>query len=282
MVMVRSLALLVAFVPMVAFATPIEVGVVTVEIPPPPGFARVIPEMTEVSELQQHFVPPTNVQFAAFIPEADVPEALAGEVPLMRRRFTVQTARDLVSKPVTPSDFMQVKRVFSSNNEQMFDELRSKVPDLMSQASKGVSEQFDTQFVIDVGGLVPLPPHHEDRHSVSMSMFARNEFSDGDGDVWVDVIAATMTLLHVKDRVLFVYAYGAQDDLDWSREASRAFADAIVAANAGDMGSRASSHVPRSSRGIDWDKVVSRGVGGATLALLVALISWLVGRRRQG
>lgn len=282
MKLIQKIALLIIVAPTLGLASPIKVGSTTIEVPVPRGFALVIPEMTQVSELQKHFTPPTNEQFAAFIAESDVPQALAGEIPRLQRRFTVQSAKSLVDRPVTQAEFVQLKRTFASDNERMFEELRNKLPDLMSKASKGVSDQLDTQLVIEIGGIVPFPSHYEDERSLSSSMIARNEFTSADGEALIDVIAATMTLIHVKDRVLFIYAYGSKDDLDWTREASKEWIKTIVSANASNTSANPSSQRSRnSSGGINWDRVVSKAIGGAFIGLIIAFISWLVGRRKQ-
>ena len=65
-----------------SFATDIAVGGSLIEIPTPVGFAPVVAEMTEVSELQRHFVPAGNEQLAIFIDENEVSEALSGGSPL--------------------------------------------------------------------------------------------------------------------------------------------------------------------------------------------------------
>ncbi|NLA69147.1 MAG: hypothetical protein GX856_13075 [Gammaproteobacteria bacterium] len=231
--LVRRLALLCLLAPAMALAAPVRLGGTTVEVPAPVGFVAVVPGMTAVSAFQHHFVPPGNVQFALFIDEADVPEALAGGIPELERRFAVQTAKALVDRRITQSDFAGIKRAFASNNEALYAELRKKLPGLLADASKGVSEQLDTRVMINIGGIVPLPPHHEDERSMSASMIARNEVAAGGGETLVEVIAATMTFVHVNDRVLFLYAYANRDDLEWTRQRSRAWAEAIIEANAG-------------------------------------------------
>ena len=40
-----------------------------------------------------------------------------------------------------------------------------------------------------------------------------------------------MLSLHVKDKVLFVYAFGPEKDLEWTRAAASTWATRIVAAN---------------------------------------------------
>ena len=278
----QMIALLLIVAPAIGIAGSTQVGNSAIDIPAPLGFARVIPEMTEVSELQQHFIPPTNQQFAAFIAESDVPQALAGEVPPLQRRFTVQTSKNLVDRPVTQAEFAQLKRSIASNNVKTVEELKKKLPDLMSKASKGVSDQLDTELMIEVGGVVPFPPHYEDDHSMSYSMIARNEVRSEGGESFSDVITATMTLIHVRNRVLFIYSYGGKDDLDWTRESSKTWVRAIVSANAS---SRSDSELERrqisSYGGIDFDEVTSKAIGGAFLGGVVAFFSWLVGRRKQ-
>ena len=240
--------------------------------------------MREVGTLLQHGVPPDNEQLAAFIAESDVPEALAGEIPLLQRRFAVQVAKDMADRSVSAAEFERFTAGFATDIEQSFEKFRqSGLADMMADVSRGISDQFDMEFMIEVGGLVPLPPHHADEHSLASSLIASNEYTFADGEALSEVITATMTFVRVRGRVLFVYANGERDDLNWTREASAQWVQQILAANpGGDVSGRSSPG--RGSRGteINWDRVAGKAIGGAFLALVVLLVSGLFrGRKRS-
>jgi hypothetical protein len=80
------------------------------------------------------------------------------------------------------------------------------------------------------------------------------------------ILAATATFVNVAGKVLFLYCYAPQDHIEWTRSASKIWTEKIMASNpqppAGSSG----------SRGMDWRKVLTKGVGGAILGGLIALI----------
>lgn len=58
-------------------------------------------------------------------------------------------------------------------------------------------------------------------------------------------------------KVIFLYCYGPQKELKWTRNASKAWADMIMANN-DQPPSR-----PSDSLGMDWNKVIEEGMLGA-------------------
>lgn len=69
------------------------------------------------------------------------------------------------------------------------------------------------------------------------------------------------TFLHVKGKLIFLYVNGGDQDLDWTRQFSKAWAAVILTANPSDAAT-----VARESarRGFDWSRVLrSALIGGA-------------------
>jgi hypothetical protein len=84
-------------IPAIGSTAIINVGGVTISIPPPAGYVLITPKTSPPYELQQHSASPNNVQFASFLPEQTVPAALKRELSVLPRHFTVQTAKTIVS-----------------------------------------------------------------------------------------------------------------------------------------------------------------------------------------
>lgn len=267
-------------IPFASTANPVEVGGTSVEIPTPHGFARVTPEMTGVVELQKYFVPPTNQELASFISEGDVPTALEGKVPDLTRRFTVQVAKKIAGHQLTNAEFSQLKQMYKTEGEQRIEKLKGQLSQFFEDANKGISKQLDVNVVISVGGIVPLPYHFESDRIFSTSMLMKSDIKSESGHIISEVIAATTTLVHVKGRLLFLYAYGSKDDLEWTRARSKEWAEAVIASNR-DAPLASSSSLGVQYSGINWDRVISKGIGGAFLALIAALVMSVVGRRKK-
>lgn len=262
-------------------ANPVDVGGVSIEIPTPTGFARVTPEMKGVVELQTSFVPPSNQQLIAFISQDDAPTALEGKIPSLAKRFNVQIAKKYASHSLTNAEFSDLKRLYKTEGERMIEQLKGQLSEFFANASKGVSQQLDTNVVISAGGVVPLPSHFENDRIFSASMLMKSDVKGESGDTYSEVISATTTIIHVKKRLLFLYAYGGKDDLEWTRARSKELAEAIVASNPDAGSASALSESPHPS-GIDWDRVILKSIGGAFIGLFAALIAWAVNRKKEG
>ena len=260
-------------------AAPVMVGTTQIELPAPAGFARVVPEMKDVSELYELFVYPGNQQLIVFIPEEDVAPALAGEIPPSERYLSVQVVKEIADRHVTAGDFRAIKRMFVSDIERTVEELREPLADAMSDVSRSLSDRWDEHVEIETGGMVPLAVHHQDAHSIAFSMIRKREYRFGDDEPIDEVTAATMSMVHVGNRALMLYAFGSMDDLDWSREFSKRWVETTVAANVGRHAESSSRFSHRAVRGIDWGSAFAKGAAGGIIVLLVMFVGRLFGRR---
>jgi hypothetical protein len=247
------------------------------EIPNPRGFAVVTPRMATVYEFQKQFVAPTNEQFIAFIPESAVPLALKNEIPDLTRTFAAQTAKTLVSASVSSSDFLKLKQMIKNQNEELMKKVEKDVPGLMGKINQGITKKYDIDLAFSLSQMVPLPPHHETDRLLAYSSFVKYNMNDASGNPASYVAVLTATFVHVKSKVLFLYSSG----LEWSRELSKQWADAVVAANPSDLQSSIKESLPSAVTGIDWSKVGAKAVAGAFIGLIVWLIVWLIGWARS-
>lgn len=259
-------------------ASPVEVGGVSIEIPTPTGFARVTPEMTALVELEKNFITSSNQELASFISENAVPTALEGKIPDLRRRFTVQIEKKSAYHLLTTEEFLQLEHVFKADWEQQIERLKSELPLLFSDASNRVSNQLDTNVVISASGVVPLPPHFESDRSFSASMLMKANVRSEFNKVSSGIIAATMTLVYVKNRLLFLYSYGDKQDLEWTRARSKEWADTIIAANQVPPPTLTASTPSAQSTDTNWTRIISMVIFGALLAVFGG---WATGRRKK-
>ena len=184
-------------------AVDISVGGVSLTIPSPEGFSPVTPQMAPLYTPLQLYVPGIE-QFAAFIPEKDVHAALEGNLPYVpSRRFTVQTTKEDMGDSVSISDFEELKSEIKTYNDEIVGQTEAVLPGLVSD-------------------LELLPVHEETDRTLAYSMF-----SGMDGERGV----VTTTFVHVKDKVLSFYCIAEESGLEWTREASRQWARAVIAEN---------------------------------------------------
>ena len=62
-------------------------------------------------------------------------------------------------------------------------------------------------------------------------MFAAYEFEDENGTLTTETTAGTISFAIVNQALLYLYVYGAEDELDWTRQAAKGWVRMILAAN---------------------------------------------------
>ena len=147
----------------------------------------------------------------------------------------------------------------------MFEDVKAQIPEHMKNMSQGVSQEFDVDFAMNLSQMVPLEPHYEAENALAFSMYINYGISAGNENI-EEIVSATSTFLNASGTVLFLYGYAPKDELDWTRSASMSWAESVMASN---------SQPPARSpgRGIDWNKVIEKGLVGAIVGGLVALLA---------
>jgi len=247
-----------------------------ITVPPPKGFVRITDDMTAVKRIVQKMADPVNDTLAYYISESDVPTSMVGDVPILERTFILKVNKQLRSMTTGKDDFSQLKEMVVSQNQQILEEVKSQMPEHMKSMSQGFSREFDVDFALTLSQMIPLEPHHQSENALAYSMYINYGVAVNDESEDV-IVAATATFLNTSGVVLFLYSYASQDDLEWTRNASKDWAESVMESN---------DQPPAKSpgRGIDWDKVIEKGLVGAVVGGLFALLAGaaLLFKRKKG
>ncbi|QDT88338.1 hypothetical protein [Gimesia chilikensis] len=215
-----------------------EVGGKTLEIPAPEDFVLVTPAMEEVYHYSQlvDSADLLNENVAYYISAAEAPAALQGELPELKRTFILKANRKLKDKVVGLVNFLELKKATKREYRQIIQEIKAKDPKIYERLNTGIQEQFDLATAIEVSQLVPFEPHFESSHALAVSMFLTiylppEEGAAEEAEPVEEISAATATVMNVEGKLLFLFCYAPQDDLEWTRTASRSWTKAIIAAN---------------------------------------------------
>jgi hypothetical protein len=241
-------------------AAPIEVGGHTLEIPNPMGFTAITPEMTAIYDLQTKIWPEVTVHFLTFIQDAEIPIALRNEIPDMNRRLVVTTTRQVIGKTVRKSDFAEMKTFLKTQSELLSKQIQKALPDEAEKASKRMSEHSGASVKLEMPQSTQYPPHNESERSLATSALNIYAVTGADGKSTSFTVAATTTYLHVQGKLLTLQAYGEQDALNWTREASKQWAEAILAANPPDEKSSAMESSQNQGGNVDWVRAIVSGL----------------------
>src|SRR5690606_9824378 len=124
------------------------------------------------------------------------------------------------------------------------------------------------------------PIHLDTDNAMANSMFMTVKGTVDGENIGADVVSATTLFLHVKDKVLFLYVYGRESELEWTREAAERWATDILAANP--LSAAEQRAVERSdSIGIDWSQVLEKALIGALVGGAIGLISFQFRKRQK-
>jgi len=206
--------------------TVVKIGKTELTIPAPDGFVPVVPEMKALNQVLDAAMFGDNARLAHFIPESDASAALANQVPETASSFSVQTPKKAANQPVTKADFAQLMKELVNNNAEIIQKIEKQMPDYLKQANsklKAVDPDINFQDI----SFAPLPAHQQDERVLAYSMYLTMQTAAGPTR-----IACTANILHVKAKLLFVYAYAAEKELEWTRDISKQWVTGILARNA--------------------------------------------------
>jgi len=252
-------------------AVPILVDDTKIIIPNPEGFVAVTPKMSTLYEFQKQFIAPMNVEFQTFISKNDALIALKNEIPDLTRRFSVQTAKTLVNITVTKSDFIKLKNIIKSQNDEILKKAEKALGKMMGDLNSNFSEQYDMDLALSVSQMVPLPVHEETDRTLAYSMYVKYDMKDENGNPSPFVSVVTATFIHIKGKVLFMYSYAEESSLEWSKMMSAEWTKNTVKANPSDLKSSIKESLPASISKIDWSQVGVKALTGAFIGLIIGL-----------
>lgn len=262
-------------------ASTVTMGDIELTIPAPNGFSPVTPDMVALSKALPAFVPPQNREFVSFIPATAASEALQNDVPDLPRRFSVQTVKGFESRLITRADFIELKNTIKTQNEALTKAVEKQVPGLLNQLNEGFRDSYALETKLSGINMVPMPPHLESDRMMAYASIVNYEFADENGQAASVATTATMSFAHLKGRLLFFYAFGEERDLAWTRDASQAWVDAIVAANPSDSGTALKESMPAPLSGIDWESVAVKAMFGALFGAVIGAVAFIRNRRKQ-
>jgi hypothetical protein len=260
-----------------------DVGGSEIQVPVPVGYVRVTEEMDAVERLAAQMTDPMNDQLAYYVIEADAPAAKRGEIPPLAYTCLLKVNKQIKTAQLSAKDFATLKEATLQVNQQLTKQLKSQIGDQLEKISEGISGEFDIDFAMQLSDVVPLDPHRDDANAFGYSIYIKyanaDSIADGqDEQSGQSVVAASMAMVNASGKVLFLYVYAPEDELESTRKSSSAWADAVLAANSAPPGR--SSGTGAGSGGFDWKRVLKMAIIGAIIGGLVGGIGALTKRRK--
>lgn len=212
--------------------TNIKVGSITLNIPPPQGYTLVTKNMGELSRASKQFVPSTNVELATFVPNHSAAVALSDHrIPYARRYFRIQISRSNIHTTASDRYFSQLKDLLKHNIRDVMYKVATKFPNIFTQSEINIAKKYGLYLAHAKLNVIPLPHNRATKHSFSYSILIKINQHHASTAQQPLTITATATLVHVKGKVLFMYCYSMDNNLQWSQRASREWAAAVISEN---------------------------------------------------
>ncbi len=229
-----------------ARAVEIDVNGRAIEIPLPPGYSELTPEMSPVYEAMYSYVVPSNERYLIIMPTEITESILRGEDAVYERYMVVESERQTARQSFSTQTFAEFRDILRSQLDEIFEEVRQELPDLADDASQSVSDAIGEDLELSIGEIVPFAVHLDTENAMAYSQYVNYGTAVAGEDMGNTVVAATTAFVHVRDKILFIYVYGAEDDLEWSRDFASNWLDQIFAAN---TATAASGGMPVLTRG---------------------------------
>ena len=262
-----------------AYAVEIEIGDRSLNVNIPAGYVELTPAMSPYYETMRAYIAPTNTRYFTLIPTDDADALLRGEVVNLERYINVESQESLDNVSVSAEMYDSFRDVLRTQMDAIVEEVNKMLPGIVDRGNARVSEAFDLDVAVTPGNMVPLPIHVDSANAMVYSMYMKLSTSV-DGEVtYGGVVSATASTLHVRDKVLFIYVYGSETDLEWSREFSSRWTEQIFALNPISMAEQ--SAVAQSGSSGIWDGVLKKAAIGALIGGLLGGFGFLIGRRKK-
>ena len=215
---------------------PIEVdaGGARLEIPAPADFVAVSRNSAALEQVMRTFVASTNTYLAGFVRRRDVEAVEAGEGPALHRYGMAQIASNLESVNVDDQHFRELlrsgRRRFERAVENIADRLRGEIDSIEDDLSQAI----DDEVSLTTGRMKSLGVYVEQEDVLgflTVQRYSTETSSSGS----TRTVVGTINYVHADERLIFLYLWSTlrgEADLDWTRSAGKAWAEAVIAANA--------------------------------------------------
>ena len=261
-------------------AVEVQVGDRPINIPLPDGFVELTPQMSPYYETMQAYVAPSNVRYLTLITANKAEALLRGEDVELDRYINVESERGISTSSISSTQFVEFRDFLRDQLDDLYAKVDEQLPGIVDKGNTIVSEKFDAEIAVELGGMVPLPIHLDTNDAIANSLFMTVGATVDGETVGNSVLAATTLFMHVKDKVLFLYVYGAESDLDWTREVAASWAADIIAANP--LSTEEKRAVEQSDPlGIDWSKVLEKALIGALAGGVIGFFATVLRRRKK-
>lgn len=211
----------------------VRLGNKTIVIPAPEGLQEVGDKFPTVTVTFKASEPPQNDLLAAYVTASDLQSFGRGEQPLMNYYAKISTLKAGREQHVSPALFQAVVAEFRKHTDQYVDPNQPTLKKLIEDFEQELSKLGSVPAKLELGkpknlGTFNVGPN---THSIVLLSAVKVEAA---GRGLSRMILAGASLVHVKNRILFVNSYRTYEseaDVETMKESVRKWTNSILAAN---------------------------------------------------
>lgn len=240
-------------------AETITVGSTDLIIPAPASFAKVTPKMSAVYRLLEQSVDPVNGQLVYYIEEQYTTRALAGEIPNLKKTLRLKVSNSLNNRYIDQAAFKEFIVSIDKDNSQLYDSIIKDTPGIIDETVSKINNEFNSNFDMSPTKMLPLPAHKKNDYIYSYSMLVTIKLADNNSERTTRVFVMTNAVLNVSGKIIHLYAYAPQEELEWTRSSIDEWCQTILENN------------PQSSNSFNKSPVIQ----GALKSILLGVLLYL-------
>lgn len=211
----------------------VRLGDKTVVIPAPEGLEDVTDRFEVITTIFKASEPTQNDLLASFMARSDLDLLKQGQRPLMHNYAKVSIFKAGREENISTTMFQAIAAEFKKNAEEYLDPNTPSIKTLVENFEKELSKTTAGPANVELGKFRVLGTF--DSTARVQSMLIISSVKVDAGTVGVNrVLVAGASLVHVKERILFVNAYRtyqAEADAEALKEMVKKWTKSIVAAN---------------------------------------------------
>ena len=248
-------------------------GKTEVELPQILGFKEILGQNDEFDKLAKQFVPPENKLLAVYLSYDDVAAMKENAAAGFKKYILVQTTNNDVTIS-SPADFAVIKdEIVSETGGSLKSNVEAQQQ--LDSASKFIHDNYHQTSKLQIGETKSLGAFMDSDNIIGVSILANMGVQSQDGAQDLP-IAASLSALELKDKVLFVSVYsnyGGADDADFVRQTAKEYARLAYAANGSAAPSEVTPAKPDDSA--LEDSILNFTLGAVGIAMFAVVTLWL-------
>ena len=282
------LGVVVAILPLGALAMSVKIGNVSIELPEPEGLHDLLGEFPEMGPVAETMVVPTNRLLRLYV-EPTFLVAMRNNVDRPLQRYAMaQTYRQAEYSSVALTEFQREMAPLRDNLEQTMRQLvEQRLPQELAGASQRATELFGDDVRLELGQLRDVRMFLDRPEVLGFVTIAPVNVSVG-GHADPGLMASASITALVRERVLYLYVYSDYDtdgDLAWVQNTAMEWYARVAEANPArtqtgiQQTAAREPYEPRTTRSLDYDRILGKGIVGAIAGGLIALLFTVFGRK---